>query len=87
MSGILNMWSLEGDLEQKYTSTHVVSLWYIPKGVEYDNAKVVHVFFDSENTATIFAKKWSTFPQFAEVFTIEDYTKIRKVCTDVYQNV
>jgi hypothetical protein len=77
MSGILNMWSLEGDLERKDTSTHVVSLCY--------KTKAVHVFFDHQSEANAFAVKWSSAPECAFMVSIEDYQKVRTICEKSFQ--
>lgn len=85
MSRIFNMWSLEGSLERTEKTTHYVSLWYIPGGYDYVNAKVVTVFFEDESSATIFTKKWENGQEMATLGLIEDYDRIKEVCTTVYE--
>jgi hypothetical protein len=70
------MWSLEGDLEKKDSSTHVVSLCY--------RSKAVHIFFDHQSRAAAFATKWSNAPECAFVVSIEEYQKVRDVCAKIF---
>jgi hypothetical protein len=79
------MWALEGSLERTVNSTHYVSLYYIPGGCEHMNAKLTHVFFESESAAKVFAAKWQNIPEMAMIGNIEDYDRIVKTCRMVYQ--
>lgn len=85
MIGLLNMDNVEGSLERQTNSTHYVSMWYIPGGWDYVNAKSVVLFFSNENLATAFTKKWEAAPEYAEVGPISDYDRIRMTCEQVYQ--
>jgi len=85
MSGVLNMWSLEGSLERTEKTTHYVSLWYIPGGCAYSNAKPCVVFFEDEGAAKVFERKWSSPPEMAMIGTIEDYDRVKETCKRVFQ--
>jgi hypothetical protein len=87
MSGILNMWALEGSLERTEDTTHVVSLWYIPGGYDYINAKAVEVYFTSKETAEVFSKKWSSPPEMSFCTPIEEYNEFKERCKRAYEAV
>ena len=68
------------------TSKYVVSVWYIPQGSRYDQAKVVTGFFDAEEReeAERFVQAWENPPEIATMLTIEEHDKILcKVATDL----
>ena len=85
MVGLLNMENLEGSLERTARTTHYVSMWYIPGGCDYTNAKPAVLFFNKEETAKAFAAKWSAHPELAMAGPISDYDRVRSACVNVYE--
>ena len=68
--GILNTWAVEGYSERLPTSTHKVSLWYVPGGTEYTQAKVCEVFFDNEEDAKAFQSRYQDPPEMADLIKL-----------------
>jgi hypothetical protein len=74
----------EGTLYRKTTTKFVVSRWYIPGGCEYDLAKNVHVFFDTEESAKAYAKEYEMPPEMADAYPIGRYEDIIANCSRGY---
>lgn len=67
-----------GHFEQQLDTTHVVSMWHIPGGYDYSNANVIYCFFEKEETAVVFEKKWQYPPEMAVLLTIAQYGDIQQ---------
>lgn len=62
-----------GSYYRDNTTTHAVTAWYIPNGSDYDAARVISVFFSSEEQAKAAALKFDAPPEMAHATTIEEY--------------
>jgi hypothetical protein len=58
---------LGGYFDKKSSSTHMVSLWHIPGGCDYNNAEVREIFFDNAESAERFQKMYDCLPEMAMV--------------------
>jgi hypothetical protein len=56
-----------GYVDKTSTSTHMVSLWYIPGGCDYSNAEVREFFFDNAYNAELFQKLYDCLPEMAVI--------------------
>lgn len=74
----MNLYEKEfnGSLHRSKTTTFVVSRWYIPGGCEYDHAKNVHIFFDTQEDAERYALEYRMPPEMAEAYPIARYDYI-----------
>lgn len=64
--------------EPEDDTTHVVSLWNIPGGYDYSNARVLCQCFPNEVLAKEFEKRWDQVPEMAVMMTVEEYLEIKK---------
>lgn len=77
MSGMLNMLTLEGSLERRDSSTHLVTIWYIPTGINHHQSKAVDVYFDTEHQARVFEKKWASPPESAFMVSLQELDDLK----------
>lgn len=82
----MNLYAEEnnGTLYRTAQTKFVVSRWYIPGGCEYDKAKSVHLFFDKEEDAQAYAKKYAYPPEMADHYPIGRYEDIIANCSRGY---
>lgn len=58
---------LGGSVDKTPSSTHMVSLWYIPGGCDYSNAEIREIFFDNAESAERFHKLYDCLPEMAAI--------------------
>ena len=57
--------SLGGQFKPGPASTHYVSIWHLPGGVDVNNARTVEVYFDDLESAKQFEQKYKAAPEMA----------------------
>lgn len=83
----MNLYEKERNGTQYRTpqSKFVVSRWYIPGGCEYDQAKALHIFFDTEEDAQAYATEFQYPPEMADYYPISKYETIIANCCRGYR--
>lgn len=54
-------------------SKWIVNYWHIPGGCDYDNARIILAYFDTEGEADEFAKDKRYPPEMAYVYTVKSH--------------
>lgn len=62
--------------ERVATATHVVSYWWLPGGYDVVHARVCFAFFDNEQEAQQFTKRYEGRPHMASLMTRAEWEKI-----------
>lgn len=71
----MNLYEKECNGSQYRTDTtkFVVSRWYIPGGYQYDSARNIDIFFDTEEDATKYAKEYEMPPEMSSLWPIDKH--------------
>lgn len=64
---------LGGSQKRQPDATHVVSVWHIPGGTDYDHATAIIYYFVTEVGAQSFARKYKDLPEMSMLMTITEF--------------